>query len=546
MQKNCFQALFLTFSIWCIPQIALASEAQYDIVIRGGRVLDGAGNPWIPADIAINNGKIIKIGSVSAKGKREIDAQGQYVSPGFIDMMDQSGEALRTVGLATNKINMGVTTLIGGEGGTPVAAGDINDYFTELEHKGISVNFGTYYSATQARVAVLGETDIDPTPEQLAHMKDLVGLAMQAGAMGITTALIYPPSAYHKTENLIEMAKVVAAYGGLYASHIRDESAKLLDAVAEAIRIGEESGAGVEIFHLKGAYYPNWGKDMPAALALMQAARDRGVNVAADLYPYVAGGTGLEVTAPNWVYTEGVEQALLWLKDPEIRARMKKELSEAPTANWTNLVYSSGGWTNVVLANSYLDEYRRFHGQSFADIGEELNQDPADIAWDIMLAAYPERPFALYFMMSEDDVRTALQSPLTSIGSDAASTLKEGELDALGLPHPRSYGTFAKILATYVRDEQVLTLPDAVRKMTSWPAGRMGLTDRGLLKEGLAADIVVFDMNSIDPVASWDKPTAKPTGISYVLVNGELVAEHGQHTGATPGRVMRGPGYQPK
>jgi N-acyl-D-amino-acid deacylase len=538
--------LLLVFSICLAPQVAMTADSQYDLVIRNGRVLDGAGNPWVPADIAIAKGKIVKIGQVSATGNREIDARGQYVSPGFIDMMDQSGEALRTVGFATNKINMGVTTLIGGEGGTPVAAAEIDDYFSELESKGISVNFGTYYSATQARIAVLGATDIDPTPDQLEQMKALVDLAMRSGAMGITTALIYPPSAYHKTENLIEMAKVVARYGGMYASHIRDESAKLLQAVSEAIRIGEESGAGVEIFHLKGAYYPNWGKDMPAALALMQAARDRGVNVAADLYPYVAGGTGLEVSAPNWVYAEGVDQALIWLQDPEMRARMKKELSEGPTETWTNLVYSSGGWKNVVLANSYLDDYQRFHGQNFEAIGQELGKNPADIAWDIMLAAYPERPFALYFMMSEADVITALQSPFTSIGSDAASTLKEGELDALGLPHPRSYGTFAKILATYVRDEQALSLPEAVRKMTSWPAARMGLSDRGLLKTGLAADITIFDLNIIDPVASWENPTAKPAGISYVIVNGKIVAEQGQHTGATPGKVMRGPGYKAK
>ena len=361
--------------------------------------------------------------------------------------------------------------------------------------------------------------------------------------MGITTALIYPPSAYHKTEDLIELAKVVASYKGLYASHIRDESAKFLDAVAEAIRIGEESGAGVEIFHLKAAWYPGWGQDMPKALALIEAARARGVNVAADLYPYIAGGTGLEITVPNWVYADGFEKGLERLRDPAVRARIKQEMAAGPDGGWTNMVYASGGWKNVVLANSYLPDYTRFHGQNFEDIGKTLGQDPADVAWDIMLTAYPERPMALYFMMSEGDLRTAMQAPWVSIGSDAASALKEGDIDAIGLPHPRSYGTFPRIIAHYVRDEGVLSLENAIRKMTSWPAARMGLMDRGLLREGLAADITIFDFGTIDDVASWQEPTAKPTGIDYVLVNGRLVLDAGHHTGATPGKVLRGPGY---
>ncbi|TNE66175.1 MAG: D-aminoacylase [Alphaproteobacteria bacterium] len=527
---------------------ALSAQAadgtpEYDIVIRHGRVLDGTGSPWLPADIAVKDGKLVLVGRVDGTGTREIDAAGKYVAPGFIDMMDQSGEAFLKVGLAPNKIDMGVTTVIAGEGGTPVPAADIGQYFADIEATGISVNFGTYYSATQARVAVVGETDADPTLEQLAVMKGLVATAMEQGAMGITTALIYPPSAYHKTENLVELSKVVARYHGLYASHIRDESAHFLTAVKEAIRIGEESGAGVEIFHMKAAYYPNWGKDMQAAIGLIDAARDRGVNVAADLYPYLAGGTGLDVTVPNWVFADGIDKAIERLRDPEIRVRLKKELASGPLPGWTNLVYTSGGWKNVVLANAYLPNYQKFHGQSMEAIGKALARDPADIAWDIMLEAYPERPFALYFMMDEADVRTALQAPWMSVGTDAASALAPGKLDALGLPHPRSYGTFPKILETYVRDEHVLSLPDAIRKMTSWPAARMGLADRGVLKAGLAADIVIFDLDQVDDVASWEDPTARPTGIDYVLVNGAIVLDDRQHTGATPGRVLRGPGF---
>lgn len=539
-----FLQFLLVIGLLVSCSVSIAQDSNYDIVIRGGRVLDGAGNPWIRADIAVQDGKIVKIGHINGKADREIDARGHYVSPGWIDMMDQSGEALRQVGLAPNKINMGVTTLVGGEGGTPVPAEQIADYFSELEEKGISVNFSSYYSATQARVAVLGETDIDPTTTQLEQMKALVTQAMEAGVMGISTALIYPPSAYHKTESLVELAKVVGRYQGIYASHIRDESARFLEAVREAILIGEEGGSKVEIFHIKAAYYPNWGSDMAMALELIQAARDRGVDVAADLYPYIAGGTGLDVTAPNWVYADGEEKAKERLQDPAIRQQIKEEIAAGTTAKWSNLVYASGGWKNIVLANSHLDQYQHFHGKDFASIGQTLQRDPADIAWDIMLEAWPERPMALFFMMSEADVRLALQSPFTSIGSDAASALVEGQLDALGLPHPRSYGTFPRIIAHYVRDEKVLSLPEAIRKMTSWPASRMGFTDRGVLRVGLAADIVIFDLDTIKDNASWENNTAKPSGISHVLINGQLVLDEGQHTGATPGKVLRGPGHK--
>ena len=520
-----------------------AKDGHYDIVIKNGTVVDGTGNKPRLADIAIDDGKIVKVGTINQSAERLIDASGKIISPGWIDMMDQSGYALREVGLAPNKINMGVTTLIGGEGGTPVPAEEVDAYFNELETKGISVNFGSYYSATQARVAVLGTSNIDPTNDQINAMQQKIATAMQGGAMGITTALIYPPSAYHKTENLIKLARTAADYGGIYASHIRGESAELLTSVEEASRIGEESGAGVEIFHLKGAYYPNWGKDMKAALSLISNARDRGVDVMADVYPYTAGGTGLEVTAPNWLYENGVEQALEDLKNPAIREKMKAEIAAGPQTGWTNLVYVSGGWQNVVLANSNKPEFKKFHGKSFADIGEALGRDPADIAWDIMLEVYPKRPFALYFMMSEDDVREAIKHPYVTIGSDAASALKEGDLDALGLPHPRSYGTFPKIIANYVRDEGLLPLETAIYKMTGLAAKRMKLNDRGIIKEGYMADITVFDYDEIDDTATWENPTLKPIGIDYVIVNGTIVLNNGQHTGATPGTALRGPGY---
>ncbi|MCG8370612.1 MAG: D-aminoacylase [Proteobacteria bacterium] len=522
------------------PPVALS--ASFDIVIRNGLVLDGTGTPARMGDVAIRDGRLASIGEVAGTGVREIDAAGLYVSPGWIDMMDQSGSVLLENGHAPNKIHMGVTTVIAGEEGTPVPADRIGAYFDRLESQGISVNFGTYYSATQARVAVLGDTAIDPGDADLEKMKRLVATAMEAGAFGITTALIYPPASYHKTENLIELSKVAANYGGIYATHLRDEGRNLIAAVEEAVRIGEESGAGVEIFHLKAAYRPGWGTLMADAIATIEAARERGVDVTADVYPYVAGGTGLEVAIPNWIFDKGMDVALDRMRNPEIVQRIRQELSEGIQDGWTNLVYSSGGWENVVLVNSRTDEYSRYHNRNMKDIGTELGTDPANVAIDIILAAAPERPVALFFMMSERDVELAIRQPWVSIGSDAAASLVAGGTDALGLPHPRSYGTFPRIIAEYVRNRGVLSLPEAIRRMTSWPATRMGMDDRGALHAGFAADVTIFDFEGVEDSATWENPTAIPMGVKYVLVNGKLVLDGGEHTGETPGTVLRGAG----
>lgn len=511
----------------------------HDIVIRDGRVLDGAGNPWVRADVAIDDGRIVDVGTVEERGEREISAAGRYVAPGFIDMMDQSGSVLLENGAAGNKLLMGVTTVIAGEGGTPVPAEEIGAYFERLETQGIGVNFGTYYSATQARVAVMGDVDGAPTESQLAAMRSLVAQAMQAGAFGISTALIYPPGSFHSTEELIELAEVAARCDGFYATHMRDESGALIEAIEEAIEIGEESGAKVEIFHLKAAWEPGWGVLMPEAIATIEAARARGVDVAADLYPYPAGGTGLDITVPNRVWTDGMEKGLERLRDPAVREQLKREVAAGSQPGWSNLVEASGGWEHVVLANAFNPEYERFHGQSLAAIGVALDRDPADVAWDILLEALPERAMALYFMMDEGDIELAMQQPWTSIGSDAAAALTLGAVDALGLPHPRAYGTFPRVIAEYTRDRGVLTLPQAVRKMTSWPAARMGLYERGVIREGLRADIVVFDYAEIDDRATWEDPTVTPAGIDYVIVNGEVAVDEGHLTGALGGDVLR-------
>lgn len=514
------------------------AEPAYDLVIRGGRVLDGAGNPWISGDVAIKDGRIARIGHVDGRGREEIDARGRYVSPGFIDMLDASGTILRRDGSAVNKLRMGVTSLIAGEGGTPVPAGELAAYFTELEKSGIAVNFGTYYGATQARVAAMGDGAGRPTEAQLQVMEREVRTAMRAGAFGISTALIYPPATFHAKSDLVRLAKIPASCGGIYSSHMRDESKELLAAIDETIAIGRESGAKVEIYHLKGAYAPGWGKLMPQAIARIEAARAAGVDVAADIYPYRAGGTGLEVTLPTHVFAKGREAAHALVRDPANRARYKKELAAGPQPDWTNLVHAAGGWKNVRLALAQSEKYARFQGKDFVTIGRELGIDPADAAWDIWLAALPRRAGALYFLMDEADVTLAMKQPWVSIGSDAAAADSTAGADGQ-FGHPRSYGTFPRIIAEYVNRQKALTLEDAVRKMTGLPAQRMGLADRGLLREGMRADVVVFDAAKINDGATWDKPQAPPQGIDEVIVNGQRALANGQPTRARAGVVLR-------
>ncbi len=524
------------------------SVAQYDIVIRNGRVLDGAANPWISADIAIKDGRLAKIGLIPEHGKREIDAAGQYVSPGWIDSMDQSGEILLKNGFAYNKLLMGVTTVVAGEGGTPVPANAIRHYFETLERQGISINFATYYNATQAREEVIGGVSRKPTAAELEQMRSNVKLAMEAGVLGISSALIYPPATYQDTDELVSIVSASALYNGIYATHMRDEGPELIGSIKEAIDIGERAGVSVEIFHLKAAFKPGWGTLMAEAGKMINAARARGIDVAASIYPYIAGGTSLEVSIPPEVFDQGRDKALQRLRDKNYRAALRKRVEENDFGGWSelNIIASSGGWEGVVLANPKNKKYDQFRLRSIADIADELGRDPWDLAWDIFVDASDGYPAAFFFMMSEEDVRTALQFPWTSIGSDAGASLELGGEDALGLPHPRAYGTFPRIISEYVRKHSVLTLPEAIRKMTSWPATRLGFSERGILREGLCADIVIFDYEKIEDKATWDDGLAPAVGINFVLVNGKVVIDEGKHTGASPGKVLRGKGATQK
>jgi N-acyl-D-amino-acid deacylase len=522
------------------PRTSQLAQSNYDLVIRNGRVLDGAGNPWILADVAISSGRFVRVGRVEGQGRAEIDARGKYVSPGWIDMMDQSGSILPRNGLAENKLRMGVTTAIGGEGGTPVPASRIGEYFAGMERQGISINFGSYFSETQARVAVLGMSARAPTAPELERMRAIVDTAMRQGAIGMTTALIYPPSSYATTDELAEVAKAVARHGGTYASHIRGEGGEVVQAVREAIEIGERGGLPVEIFHLKVAYRPGWGVLMDSVRRVVEAARARGVDVAADMYVYTAGGTGLEATIPSWAHEGGRDSLFARLARPAVRERLKRELrTGAP--GWWNIVEAAGGWEGVVLVNARNPANARHENKNIAQIARETGRDPADVAWDLVTQG-SGRVMAIYHMMSEGDIETALRFPWTSIGSDAGAVLAIGTTDATGLPHPRSFGNHARVIARYVKDRRTISLEDAVRKMTSWPATRMRLASRGTIKEGNWADVTIFDLEALDDRATYERPMEFPAGIEWVIVNGVVTIERGRHTGAKAGRILYGPG----
>ena len=503
-----FLTIALILSVLCVLAAAVGRRLRdYDVVLRNGRVLDGNGNPWIAGDVAIRNGRFVRIGHVPSRGRLDIDVQGHYVSPGWIDSMDHSGEVLSAIGTAENKLQQGVTTAIGGEGGAPVNVEDLKYFLQKLELSGISINFGTHFSETQVRVAVLSAAPRDPTGEELSRMRSLVETAMLGGALGMTSALIYQPASYARTPELIEMAKVVAKYGGVYATHVRDEGAGVVQAIDEALEIGEKAGLPVEIFHLKVAYRPGWGTLLREVGAHVDAARKRGLDIGANVYLYTAAGTGLEA---------------------------------AQSLN----IEASVGWSGVVIANARNPENQAYVGKSLTEVAREMGKhDPAEAA-SALIAAGNGRVMALFHMMCEEDIETALRFPWTSIGSDAGAAKEANGADALGFSHPRAYGNFPRLIAKYVRERRVITLEDAIRKMTSLPASRLHLVRRGSIKEGMWADVVVFDYDRIQDRATYENPTLAPEGIDYVFVNGKLVIDRGRHTGARPGQILYGPGWR--
>src|SRR5882762_9753118 len=540
-----------------------ATSGDYDLIIRNGHVIDGAGNPWYSADVAVSGDRIAAIGDLhEAHAKREIDAKGRIVSPGFIDMLGQSEVSLLLDNRSLSKLSQGITTEITGEGGSIAPQNEktlapmkpfleryklsvdwttLDGYFRRLEKQGTPLNIGTYVGSAQVREAVIGDDNRAPTPAELDQMKSLVEQAMKDGALGVSSALIYPPNIFAKTDELIALAQVAAKYGGLYATHMRSEGASEMPALAEAIRIGREAKLPVEIFHLKVSGKPRWG-NMKNIVAAIQLARDSGLDITADMYPYPAGATALSSALPPWVADGGVQKLLARLKDPEVRARIKKELA-GDHPDWENLFYDCGGAPGVLIASAEKPELKQFEGKTLDEVAKTWKKSPEDALMDFVLADSAQTG-AIYFMASEEDLSTGLSQPWTSIGLDAGEISPDGPLYEPH-NHPRTMGSMPRFLGHYVRDQHLLSLEAAIRKITSLPAQREHLENRGFLKPGYFADITIFDPATIIDHATFTRPDLLSEGIDFTIVNGQVEYDHGKVTGATAGRVLRGRGWQP-
>ena len=541
--------------------LGCAEPASYDLIVRGGTVLDGNGSAPARGDIGITGDRIVAVGDLSdGRAGRVIDASGLMVAPGFIDVQGQSGTTLLADGNGESHLRQGITTEIIGEGGSPaywttdtadvealapfgVAFDwtDANGFFNRLRERGTTINLGTFVPATAVRRTVIGMENRPPTAAELTRMEDMVDQAMQDGAFGLSSALIYVPGSFAQTAELVALAKVAAKYQGIYITHIRGESFNLFNALDEAIGIGRDAGLPVVIFHLKVGAKANWGR-MNEALAKINAANRSGVKVSATMYPYTAGGTGLAATLPLWVQEGGREQMLARLKDPAVRQRARAEI-ESKIDGWENLLQATT-FEGIQIASAPKEIDQSIIGKRIAQIAVERKVDPWDVYFQLLIES-GGRIGALYHMMSEADVATGLQSSLVTIGTDSAALRKEGVL-AQGSPHPRSYGTFPRVLGKYVRDDKVMTLSEAVRRMTSAAATQMGIKDRGRIQLGMLADLVVFNPATVMDSATYDKPHQYPTGIEHVIVNGVPVLDPRGLTGARPGRPVYGPAKSPR
>jgi len=540
------------------------TSQEYDVLIKNGHIVDGSGNPWFAGDVAVRGDRIAAVGKLEgSEAKRVIDASGLIVAPGFIDMLGQSESALLIDNRALSKLAQGITSEITGEGGSIAPQNDrtleplkpflehyrlnvdwttLDGYFRRLEKTGTPLNLGTYVGAAQVREAVLGDADRAPTPAEIEQMKTLVAQAMQDGALGLSTALIYPPGSYARTDELIALARVAAQFGGVYATHLRSEGQSEEAALEEAFRIGREAHLPVEIFHLKVSGKPRWGS-MPRVVARIEAARASGLDVTADLYPYLAGATGLASCLPPWVADGGVSELLERLRDPAIRRRLRVEMaSDHP--DWENLYFDSAGASGVLVASVMDPELKKYEGKTVAEIARLEDKQPLDALFDFILADHAQTD-ALYFIASEGDLEYGLRQPWTSIGLDYGESSLDGPLfEPHG--HPRAFGSMPRFLGYYARDRHLLPLEEAIRKITSLPAHREALGERGSLKPGYFADITIFNPQTIRDAATYEHPAALPEGVEYVLVNGQVEFEHGRLTGAKAGRVLRGPGWSAK
>lgn len=542
---------------------AQSSSAPYDLIIRNGHIIDGTGSPWYSGDIGIRNGRIAAIGFLgTAQAKRTIDAHGMVVAPGFIDMLGQSEMTILVNPHLPSKIFQGITTEFTGEGGSAAPLNDaiikadqlsydhlkitpdwrtLRQYFARLEKQGMGINLGTYVGATQVRRMVLGDDKVQPTPAQLEQMKALVRDAMHDGAVGVSTALQYAPAPYASTEELIALAAEASKFGGVYATHMRSEGSAITAAIDEAVRIGREAHIPVEIWHLKAAGKPQWGQ-MPQIVAQIEKARASGIDISANTYAYPAWFNSFSAFIPPWAHDGGDAKMVERLKDPALRARIRKEM-ETPSTEWDNEWQEIAGPEAILVSVVQNPQLLPLQGKTIAQIAKLWNKDPFDTIFDLLIQDNAFTQVAV-FGMSEPDVALALQQPWVSVDNDSQGTAPDGLLGQEH-PHPRAYGTFPRILRKYVREEKKLRLEDAIRKFSALPAQRMRLADRGVLKAGLWADVVIFDPQTITDRATFENPNQLSEGMQYVLVNGVPVIEDGKATNALPGKVLRGPGWKP-
>jgi N-acyl-D-amino-acid deacylase len=538
---------------------ACEREPDYDLLVRGGTVFDGTGSPGVLGDVAIQGDRIAYVGpKAPGRAKREIDAAGKAVAPGFINMLSWSTESLLVDGRGQGDLRQGVTLQVMGEGFSmgplnpvmkaemiarqgdlkyPVEWTTLGEYLETLEKKGVSMNVASLVGAVNPRIMLLGEDDVDPTPGQLEAMQDVVRQAMEEGALGVGTSLIYVPATFAETDELVALTSTAARCGGIHMTHMRSEGAGLLEAVDETIDISRRSGAPTEIYHLKAGGREYWPK-MDGALARIEAARSEGTRITTDMYAYPAGATGLDAAMPPWVQAGGNEAWFARLRDPAVRKRVAAEMRAEPVG-WENLMRAAGGAENVLIVELRNPELKaKYMGKTLAEVARLRGTSPEEAAMDLV-AGDETRVGTVYFLMSEDEVRRKVALPYMNFGSDAAAQSTEGVFLKSGA-HPRAYGNFARVLGRYVRDEQLTTLEDAIRRLTSHPAMVLNLHDRGRLEAGQFADVVLFDPATIQDHATFAEPHQYSTGVSHVIVNGVLALENGEPTAARPGRFVRG------
>jgi N-acyl-D-aspartate/D-glutamate deacylase len=530
------------FLLLAFAAIGLAQD--FDLLLRGGRIVDGTGNPAYTGDIGIHGARIAAMGRLAGKtAARVLDVSGLTVSPGFIDIHNHSDFTIAEDGDAQSMIRQGVTSMIFGEGGSAAPSErwkDFNAYFAELRKKGISANIGSYVGSSQIWTFVHGEKGGPATPAELGRMRSLVEDAMKQGALGVASSLSGPPGSWIDTATLVAMCEAASPFGGIYSTHMRTEGRGVFEAVAEAIEIGRRARVPVDIIHLKIAEHEMWGQ-MPELIATIATARAKGQDVQANVYPYRAGQNDLATIIPPWAH-EGGDQALIQrLKDAALRTRLESEINHGiPGSNWYNHYTATGGWDGMLIVSLSNPRYKRFEGKRMSEVIQAMGKPGIDVLFELLINNGGSVP-TVYFHHSEDDMRFALKQPWVSVGSDGTAVTEEGPL-AAGHPHPRYFGTFPRVLGRYVREEHLLTLEDAIRKMTSANAAKVHQYDRGLLRPGMAADVTVFNADTIIDNATYERPHQYATGIEYVIVNGKVVLEKGRHTGARPGAILYGPG----